>query len=521
MLSALSPTTSINLSPLVGTHCRLPPVAAPRPRPTLPRLRIVTCSAPSSPIAVSSAIDWPLSASVAELSSKKRQSPEPLEDLDERAPKSAKVVKRVRFIVPSNSKRDSRPCTPLAKANLIREACHSPSPCPSPSSLSDAASDDMRSPPSPLRSVDAPSSLLSSMQGVKLRSMSPDERAPGSPPSPTSTFNDSNSNPSSSASSSTSSSPQRLPPVLHLKRGNPKGLQLSLGASSFHNSTNASTPTPNGCASPISPFFPTQTPATPTFTGGGSLGPRSGGKKGNARRPSLLSLITHPPGGAGDVPPTPGPSSGYGRRHSRMRSAGSSGAPSSLPLGSVDEYASSASSGPMLSPSMSSGDSLSTPSSTPPGSSGSEREFPHMLEPYKDGPIEIVPGVWLGAEESVFHWDVWTQGASEVGVVNVAQEIDNPFDPRTDLANYTWISPRGKDKVTLSTHPGTPSHPPVAYTHLRWSHGEGGLADLPADAELGDIVNPSAAAPNVQWRFWEAIRWMEARRRAGVPVIIQ
>ena len=199
MLSALSPTTSINLSPLVGTHCRLPPVAAPRPRPTLPRLRIVTCSAPSSPIAVSSAIDWPLSASVAELSSKKRQSPEPLEDLDERAPKSAKVVKRVRFIVPSNSKRDSRPCTPLAKANLIREACHSPSPCPSPSSLSDAASDDMRSPPSPLRSVDAPSSLLSSMQGVKLRSMSPDERAPGSPPSPTSTFNDSNSNPSSSA----------------------------------------------------------------------------------------------------------------------------------------------------------------------------------------------------------------------------------------------------------------------------------------------------------------------------------
>lgn len=144
-----------------------------------------------------------------------------------------------------------------------------------------------------------------------------------------------------------------------------------------------------------------------------------------------------------------------------------------------------------------------------------------MLEPYKDGPIEIVPGVWLGAEESVFHWDVWSGGASEVGVVNVAQEIDNPFDPRTDLANYTWTSPRGKDKVTLSAHQGTPSRPPVAYTHLRWSHGEGGLADLPADAELGDIVDPTAAAPDAQWRFWEAIRWMEARRRAGVPVIIQ
>jgi tyrosine-protein phosphatase len=170
----------------------------------------------------------------------------------------------------------------------------------------------------------------------------------------------------------------------------------------------------------------------------------------------------------------------------------------------------------------------STPSTSPPlPISSEEREltYPSLLtlEPYSDGPIEIIPGVWLGAEDSVWHFDSWARGKDSVGIVNVAQEIENPFDPNTSTDTWDWPSTaKGKPKVALSSHQNE-GQPRVEYAHLRWSHGEGGLADLPDAATLDELVSSPtyAGTPAAQqWRFWEAVRWLEVRRRAGTPVLI-
>jgi tyrosine-protein phosphatase len=60
----------------------------------------------------------------------------------------------------------------------------------------------------------------------------------------------------------------------------------------------------------------------------------------------------------------------------------------------------------------------------------------------------------------------------------------------------------------------------MAYTHLRWSHGEQGLAEVDREARLDEILLPAEVARD-QWRFWEAIRWIERGRRAQEPVLIQ
>ncbi|CAK9784866.1 hypothetical protein CC85DRAFT_300744 [Cutaneotrichosporon oleaginosum] len=382
-----------------------------------------------------------------------------------------------------------------------------------------------------------------------------------------------------------------FPPVLSLKRSNPKGLSLSLAAS-FHNTASSdSTPTPSvTCSTAVSPNpmgggetpmtpGPPRTPALKTS----SLG-RATMKTG--RRPSLLSLITTnaPPLALNDpaalVPPTPSIASyPYGslrsRGHTRMRSAGAQLAAYAHqteidprvsqsaypgPRGSfavIDERSCSttahaataaaaaaaaaaavstspSSSMPGMSPSTSNSSNSatdsasSTPSTSPPLQiSSEEREltYPSLLalEPYSDGPIEIIPGVWLGAEDSVWHWDSWARGKSSVAIANVAQEIENPFDPNTSVDTWDWPSnARGKPKIALSAHENE-GQPRVEYAHLRWSHGEGGLADLPDSATLDELVNSptyTGADRDQNWRFWEAIRWLEIRRRAGMPVLI-
>lgn len=131
--------------------------------------------------------------------------------------------------------------------------------------------------------------------------------------------------------------------------------------------------------------------------------------------------------------------------------------------------------------------------------------------------------MWLGAEDSLWYWDSWARDKPSVAIVNVAQEIENPFDPETSIDTWDWPSnAKGKPKVALSKHT-IEGERTVEYAHLRWSHGEGGLADLPDSATLDDLVNSSEYAGPMgaqQWRFWEAVRWLEVCRRAGTPVMI-
>lgn len=301
----------------------------------------------------------------------------------------------------------------------------------------------------------------------------------------------------------------------------------------------------------------------------------------SGRRPSVLNLITHPPGGGGgssdlQVPPTPGGSFGVGggdpynsgsmrqRGHARMRSAGTLTASyvtecdprvsqSAYPtlrssFATIDERSSAAMmaaprlvSGSAPNPTMSPSTSLtssasntdsisSTPSTSPPLPDDRELVYAAAQEPYLDGPRELIPGVWLGAEDSLFHFDVWARGAERVAVVNVAQEIENPFDNAgTAGSSSSWNWPtslKGKAKAALTNHSASAenSQPAIEYAHLRWSHGEGGLSELPAYATLDQVLNGEApdylGVGGDQWRFWEAVRWLEVRRRAGVPIII-
>jgi tyrosine-protein phosphatase len=165
-------------------------------------------------------------------------------------------------------------------------------------------------------------------------------------------------------------------------------------------------------------------------------------------------------------------------------------------------------------------DSLSTPSTTPP------LEEDEFQAPYADGPRELIPGVWIGAEDSTHHFDIWGRGSSTVAVVNVAQELENPFADGADLEAIAagWTSYKGKAVVALTNHAADSTRPNIEYAHLRWSHGEGGLCDIPASAAVSQLIDP--ASPDAEdtnsekWRFWEAICWIEAHRRAGIPVMI-
>lgn len=139
----------------------------------------------------------------------------------------------------------------------------------------------------------------------------------------------------------------------------------------------------------------------------------------------------------------------------------------------------------------------------------------HPEEPYANGPIELFKGVYLGAEDSVFHWKSYAGSSSRVRILNVAQEIDDPF-----------ATVKGKEKenekIDLAVYESDDRRPRVEYAHLLWGHGESGLADVPSGATLDQIIKcKSLTGSEDKWGFWEAIQWMEEARRSDVPVLIQ
>lgn len=129
----------------------------------------------------------------------------------------------------------------------------------------------------------------------------------------------------------------------------------------------------------------------------------------------------------------------------------------------------------------------------------------------------MFPGVYLGAEDSVFHWKSYAGSSSRVRILNVAQEIDDPF-----VSGSGTGKGKEKAKINLADHDATPSRPKVEYAHLLWGHGESGLADLPSGATLDQIIHTKPlTGDETKWGFWEAIQWMEEARREQVPILIQ
>ena len=297
-------------------------------------------------------------------------------------------------------------------------------------------------------------------------------------------------------------SPTTLPPRLGLKRPNPKRLSLSLTM-------------PTSASPCVTPTFynPSSTESTP-FTPGPPKTPAlaSGRAARTTRRPSLLSLITQPTDTSdirGSIRTRSSTAPDISQRFDKPTTHYQT-YPNTHGLTFGQSYQSTASSSsPDSSPHTSaSGSPSTTPASSPPLPAGfASILYSRPAEPYEDGPIEIIPNVFLGAEDSARDL-TWARRYHTLRIVNVAQEVESPY-----------AAPCGSKK-TLTTTPTT-SGPTVEYCHLRWSHGESGLATIPDGATLEELLTGSADTDAESWGFWNAVKWLEEARRNGTPVLIQ
>ena len=103
--------------------------------------------------------------------------------------------------------------------------------------------------------------------------------------------------------------------------------------------------------------------------------------------------------------------------------------------------------------------------------------------PYCDGPIQILPGVWLGSEDNARDW----AGLMERGIksiLNVAKEVASPFDAPTSTPLRQFVStPNLKSNFPSDSegqyHPPHPAsgRPGLHYLKLAWSHGQQDLVE--------------------------------------------
>lgn len=97
---------------------------------------------------------------------------------------------------------------------------------------------------------------------------------------------------------------------------------------------------------------------------------------------------------------------------------------------------------------------------------------------YQDGPVQILPGIWLGSEDNVRDW----RGHRERGIksiLNVAKEVSTIFD--TAKPHRAFMSTpdlnAGDDDAESTYYPAhLPSgRPAMHYLKVHWSHGQADL----------------------------------------------
>ena len=127
---------------------------------------------------------------------------------------------------------------------------------------------------------------------------------------------------------------------------------------------------------------------------------------------------------------------------------------------------------------------------------------------YLDGPIEILPGVYLGSEENARDWDALAR-CSVGAILNVAKEVVLPFEESDAHTPMQWragvsvaTGPASTARVGLGNqfapNPET-GRPELVYLHLPWSHGQNDLVhkgfveglefiDRTLDAHMGVLI---------------------------------
>lgn len=124
--------------------------------------------------------------------------------------------------------------------------------------------------------------------------------------------------------------------------------------------------------------------------------------------------------------------------------------------------------------------------------------------PYSDGPIEILPKIWLGAEDNARDWR--GLATRKIGsILNVAKEVSSPFDSLTSAEvsqiPFTEDSPSNNpcNQGTYYPADGT-GRPALHYLKLEWSHAQSDL---------------------VQRGFPEAMAFVDQSLARGEGVLIQ
>ncbi|TFK76925.1 hypothetical protein BDN72DRAFT_807171 [Pluteus cervinus] len=106
-----------------------------------------------------------------------------------------------------------------------------------------------------------------------------------------------------------------------------------------------------------------------------------------------------------------------------------------------------------------------------------EEEDGSPTVPYVDGPVQVLPGIWLGSEDNARDWT----GLIERGIkaiLNVAKEVSSPFDNaataqplRSVVSTPNFKSTRDANSTYYPAHPAS-GRPGMHYLKLQWSHGQ-------------------------------------------------
>ena len=92
--------------------------------------------------------------------------------------------------------------------------------------------------------------------------------------------------------------------------------------------------------------------------------------------------------------------------------------------------------------------------------------------PYIDGPVQIIPGIWIGSEDNACDW----KGLVERGIrsiLNVAKEVTSPLDSQPFR-----LSTRNNKSSDPTYFPPLPTgRPAMYYLQLPWSHGQQNLVN--------------------------------------------
>jgi tyrosine-protein phosphatase len=103
--------------------------------------------------------------------------------------------------------------------------------------------------------------------------------------------------------------------------------------------------------------------------------------------------------------------------------------------------------------------------------------------PYADGPLEVIPGVWIGSEDNARDWDALTRRGIKA-ILNVAKEVMTPFDeivpePPSGLSPAPTLERSAVPTADPTLYPEDLSvgRPAMHYLKMDWSHGEQNLVE--------------------------------------------